>query len=72
MGIKKSAADLFVRGAGGSVRLTVSCWHVADSWLTDKYGKQDSKEDDEKHDQHLTKPVMGFESPLKRDARGGP
>jgi len=54
------------------VRLTVSCWHVADPWLTDKDGKQDSKEDDEKHDQHLTEPVMEFDSPLKRYARSGP
>jgi hypothetical protein len=50
-----------VRGAGcNQWRPIVSCcsfWHAADPSLTNKDGKQDAKEDDEKDELHVFEPV---------------
>jgi hypothetical protein len=57
-GKKKSAAECWSAAPVELSRLTVSCRHVADSSLTDKDGKQDIKEDDEKHELHVWRPVV--------------
>jgi hypothetical protein len=50
---KQNAANPEVRGAGQTSRETISPRHVADPSLTDKDGKQDAKEDDEKSELHV-------------------
>jgi len=47
------------RGAVESVETIVSCRHAADPSLTNKDGKQDAEEDDEKDELHVVEPVSG-------------
>jgi hypothetical protein len=61
--VKRSAANLSVRGAGcNQWRLTVSCCsskHAADPSLTDEDGKQDAKEDNDDEDElHVLEPCI--------------
>jgi hypothetical protein len=49
-------------------RLTASCRHVADPSLTDKDGKQEAEEDDEKHELHGQRLIVAAES--KRSCAG--